>query len=395
MTAGTDVNIPRDPTPLSHMMTRFSDRNIAWEWVIAGFLTLFWVIALGTYGLGYFGVFGGEETRRSATILEVILYLSALVLPVMFCWIGAFFMRQSLLLRHDAARLSASIDMLATALNAHMPANRDDIVAAVSEAADEAMRAEQKRIGTHFRTLGDQQSQLVEAMKTLMKRAGTDQQALHQLVTSAADVAERAQRKADAAGRDKRDTKLSKMTFDALHGADQEMLPFDGPTEAENTAVNEDVDWSDLVRALNFPHDERDDEGFAAIRKFLPHRLISQLLQASEDVLSMLAQEGIYMDDLQSREPNPDLWRDFANGARGADVSGMATLNDQAAFALAKGRMRTDQVFKDSSLHFIRLFDRMLDEYLPEATDRDVAALALSRTGLAFTLLATLSGSFE
>ena len=237
--------------------------------------------------------------------------------------------------------------------------------------------------------------QLVEAMKTLMKRAGTDQQALHQLVTCAADVAERAQRKADAAGRDKRDTKLSKMTFDALHGADQEMLPFDGPTEAENTAVNEDVDWSDLVRALNFPHDERDDEGFAAVRKFLPHRLISQLLQASEDVLSMLAQEGIYMDDLQSREPNPDLWRDFANGARGADVSGMATLNDQAAFALAKGRMRTDQVFKDSSLHFIRLFDRMLDEYLPEATDRDVAALALSRTGLAFTLLATLSGSFE
>ena len=392
MAAGIDVNIPQDDSKLASMMGAFSDRAIAWEWVIAGFLTLLWLISLGTYGIGYFGIFGPDEARRSATLLEVILYVSALVLPVMLCWIGAFFIRQSLRLRHDAARLKESVDLLAIALNAHMPASRNDIVAAVKQSADEALRAEQKRIGTHFRTLGDQQQQLVVAMKALMKRAGSDQQALQELVSSAADVAEKAKRKAEAANGVGRSKTLSAMTHDVVHQGGQEMLPFAAP---EQSLGDSDVEWADLVRALNFPHDEQDDAGFAAIKKFLPHRLISQVLQASEDVLSMLAQEGIYMDDLHAERANPDLWRAFAAGARGPDVAGMATIADQAAFALARGRMRTDQVFKDATMHFVRLFDRMLDAYLPEATDRDVEALAASRTGLAFTLLATLAGSFD
>lgn len=392
MAASSDVNIPREGNRLGAIMASFTDRPVAWEWIIAGFLTLLWVVSLGTYGIGYFGIFQDDAARRGATLLEVILYVSALVLPVMFCWIGAFFVRHALALRHDAERLKESVDLLAGALSAHMPASREDMTEAVKAAAEDAMRGEQKRIGTHFRTLGDQQQQLVVAMKTLMKRAGADQAALQELVTSAADVAERAKRKTEAIGKGDRPSRLSRMTHDALHQEDQGALPFDAP---EPAAKNTDVDWSELVRALNFPHDEQDEAGFAAIKRFLPHRLISQLLQASEDVLSMLAQEGIYMDDLHANAANPDLWRDFAHGARGVSVAGMATLDDQAAFALAKGRMRTDQVFRDAAMHFVRLFDQMLETYVDEATDRDLEALAGSRTGLAFTLLATLSGSFD
>jgi len=101
------------------------------------------------------------------------------------------------------------------------------------------------------------------------------------------------------------------------------------------------------------------------------------------------------MDDLRAETANPDLWRAFAGGARGDELAEMATIEDQAAFTLTRGRMRTDQIFKDATHHFVRQFDKVLDAYIDEASDKEIRELAQTRSGLAFTMLATINGAFS
>lgn len=361
-------------------------RTATIEYLTAGFVTVLWLAALLTYGAGYFGIFGAVEGQKDAQFLDVILYFCALFMPLMFLWLGAYMVVKTRQMHEDAQRLKATVETLRGAIALNSPATSAEVVQAISETTATAMRAEQSRITTHFRNLSEQQTKIETAVRTLLKARGQDQQAISQLVETAQDVA----RKAETA--DKRESKLSKMTFEAIHGSDdQENLPF----ESLEGLVSTEIDWSDLIRALNFPEDESDRDGFEAIKKVLPNRHVAQLLQASEDVLSMLAQEGIYMDDLSTDPANPDLWHRFTRGARGEDVSEMGTIVDQAALALARGRTRADSIFKDSSLHFLRLFDRFLQEFLDQATDKEVEELAETRTGRAFQLLARVSGTFD
>ncbi len=362
------------------------ERTAKIEYLIAGFITVLWLSALLTYGAAYFSIFGATAGQKEAQFLDVILYLCALFMPLMFLWLGAYMVVKTRQMHEDARRLKASVETLRNAVALNSPATSAEVIQAISEATAAAMRAEQSRITTQFRNLGEQQTKIETAVRTLLKARGQDQQAITQLVETAQDVA----RKAETT--EQRDSKLSKMTFEAIHGPDdQENLPF----EILEPLASEAVDWSDLIRALNFPEDEADRDGFEAIKKVLPNRHVAQLLQASEDVLSMLAQEGIYMDDLDTDPANPVLWHRFARGARGETIAEMGSIVDQAALALARGRTRADNVFKDSSLHFLRLFDRFLQEFLDEATDKEVEDLAETRTGRAFQLLARVSGTFD
>jgi len=118
------------------------------------------------------------------------------------------------------------------------------------------------------------------------------------------------------------------------------------------------------------------------------------LLQSAEDVLSVMAQEGIFMDDLGTPPSDPDLWRRFAQGERGTAICDIGTVDDQAAIALVRGRMRTDEQFKAKTLELLRAFDRVLTELGPQATDRELTDLAGTRSGLAFLLLARVNGAF-
>lgn len=362
------------------------DRSAKMEYLTAGFISVLWLSALLTYGAGYFGIFAASPGQQEAQFLDVILYLCALFMPLMFLWLGAYMVVKTRQMHEDAQRLKASVETLRNAVSLNSPATSGEVVQAISEATASAMRAEQSRITTQFRNLSEQQTKIETAVRTLLKARGQDQQAISQLVETAHHVAQKAETT------EKRESKLSKMTFDAIHSSeDQENLPF----ESLDALASEAVDWTDLIRALNFPEDESDREGFEAIKKVLPNRYVAQLLQASEDVLSMLAQEGIYMDDLSTDPANPVLWHRFTRGARGEDIAEMGSIVDQAALALARGRTRADNIFKDASLHFLRLFDRFLQEFLDEATDKEVEDLAETRTGRAFQLLARVSGTFD
>lgn len=151
----------------------------------------------------------------------------------------------------------------------------------------------------------------------------------------------------------------------------------------------------DLIHGLNFPDDENDEEGFAALRRALRDRNARKLVQASQDVLTLLSQEGIYMDDLPPDPTSADMWREFARGTRGLAVDPLGGIRDRTALALVTGRMREDMVFRDTVLHFIRQFDQILVIFEEYATDADLLELADTRTARAFMLVARAAGTFD
>jgi len=174
--------------------------------------------------------------------------------------------------------------------------------------------------------------------------------------------------------------------------------PADQPALALGTSTEDmspPLERPDLIQALNFPNDEHDTEGFAALRRALRDRSARRLVQASQDVLTLLSQDGIYMDDLRPDPVSADLWRRFAGGERGKDMDRLGGIRDRASLALIAGRMREDTIFRDAVHHFLRRFDEMLVTFEDHATDTDLLELAETRTTRAFMLLARATGTFD
>ncbi|WP_341211759.1 hypothetical protein [uncultured Limimaricola sp.] len=153
---------------------------------------------------------------------------------------------------------------------------------------------------------------------------------------------------------------------------------------------------AEMARALNFPDSDQDLEGFAALRAALRDTRARQLIQASQDVLTLLSQDGIYMDDLAPPPAPADAWRALARGERGEPLAPLAGGLDADGMAgIAAARMGEDTIFRDTAQHFLRLFDRMLDDYCDGAQDEEIALLAETRTGRAFRLLGAAAGNFS
>lgn len=172
----------------------------------------------------------------------------------------------------------------------------------------------------------------------------------------------------------------------------------DQPTLALGTSAEDfapALETVDFIRALNFPETAEDQAGFAALRRALKDRKAAALVQASQDVLTLLSQEGIYMDDLRPDRAKPEIWRRFAAGERGRAVAVLGGIRDRSALALSAGRMRSDAIFRDAAHHFLRRYDQMLAEFVEYATDEEIAALSETRTTHAFMLLGRVTGMFS
>ena len=173
--------------------------------------------------------------------------------------------------------------------------------------------------------------------------------------------------------------------------SDQPALALDIPSEDSNPPLER----TDLIQALNFPNDEHDTEGFAALRRALRDRTARRLVQASQDVLTLLSQDGIYMDDLRPDPVSADLWRRFAKGERGKTMDRLGAVRDQAPLSVTSVRMREDTIFRDAVHHFLRRFDQMLVTFEESGTDTDLLELAETRTARAFMLLGRTTGTFD
>lgn len=171
---------------------------------------------------------------------------------------------------------------------------------------------------------------------------------------------------------------------------DQSHFGFDGPSMPQ-----EPLSVADFVRATQFPESADDEEGIYALRLALEDREVAKLIRAAQDVLTLLSQEGVYMDDLPPERCHPDLWRRFAHGERGHAITAVGGIRDRASLAITSGRMREDTIFRDAAHHFLRTFDKVYQSVEPRATDSELIAMSDTRTTRAFMLLGRVAGVFD
>jgi len=172
---------------------------------------------------------------------------------------------------------------------------------------------------------------------------------------------------------------------------DQGALPLGTPAQE----LQPPLDRADFIRALNFPETAEDKDGFAALRRALKDRETARLIRAAQDVLTLMSHDGIYMDDLRPDLPRPEIWRQFAGGARGRQVAMLGGIRDRSSLALTAARMKSDPIFRDAAHHFLRRFDRMISDFAETASDADLTELANTRTARAFMLLGRVTGTFD
>lgn len=155
------------------------------------------------------------------------------------------------------------------------------------------------------------------------------------------------------------------------------------------------VEVADVLRALHFPDGPDDAEGFRALRLALTDHGLAKLIRAAQDVLNLLAEDGIFVDALTADHPRPELWRKFAAGERGGIIAGLGGVRDRSSLALTAARMRGDDVFRDAAHHFLRSFDKAMVTLEPRASDSDLTILSDTRTARAFMLFGRVTGIFD
>lgn len=280
-----------------------------------------------------------------------VMKLMAIFLPIAVIWVGAAAARSARIMRVESARLQSAVDAMrhtyieqsqhdATALKPSVEKKLDEIAAA------------QKQTETAIATFSSSRPR------------------------AAAKPA--APSPAFASGR--------------AEGA-SEQTSLELGTTIEDIAPR--ISVNDFIRALNFPETADDREGFAALRRALKDRTVARLIQAAQDVLTLLSQEGIYMDDLTPDRSRPEFWRKFAQGERGRAIAALGGVRDRSSLALTSGRMRQDPIFRDAVHHFLRQFDKTFSDFEADATDQEIVALSDTRTARAFMLLGRVTGTFD
>lgn len=151
----------------------------------------------------------------------------------------------------------------------------------------------------------------------------------------------------------------------------------------------------DVIRALQFPDSAEDTEGVRALHRALEDHELARLIRAAQDVLTLLSQEGVYMDDLEPDAIQASAWRLFAAGSRGEAIAAVGAIRDRAPLGIAAARMREDAIFRDAAHHFLRAFDRSFQNFEKAASDAEIADLAQTRTARAFMLCGRVAGVFD
>lgn len=167
----------------------------------------------------------------------------------------------------------------------------------------------------------------------------------------------------------------------------QAAMRFDAPESVR-------VDPEMLIRALNFPDGPDDHEAIAALRLALKDHDNSRVLRAAQDVVTLLAAQSVYMDDLPPDPAPTAVWRRLAEGARGSAVAALGGIHDEIALEIAADLLRRDEIFRDAAHHFLRHFDSLLVRVVPQLDDTQIMVLADTRSARAFMLLGRVAGIF-
>lgn len=155
-----------------------------------------------------------------------------------------------------------------------------------------------------------------------------------------------------------------------------------------------DLSLPDLIRALHFPETPEDKAGMRALQLALRDHKAQLVVRAAQDMLTLLSQDGVYMDDLEPERVGPDLWRRFAAGDRAREIAAVGGIHDPAALELCRRKLQDNTVYRDTAHHFLRRFDQTLSDLVPQLNDDGLLALTETRSARAFMLVGRAAGVF-
>lgn len=288
-----------------------------------------------------------EPSSDGGDSLQFIMTMVAIFMPVALIWIAAMTARSSRIMREEGQRINAAVEGLRQSTLAQAQGTGRSMEPTIAKKLDEIAAAQRK-------------TETAIAMFTTTRETQAARPAVEQVEP-------------------------------ARDETDQGLLALGTPAEELDPPISN----ADLIRAMHFPENAEDQEGFNALRKALKDRKASQLIQAAQDVLTLLSQDGIYMDDLRPDLARPEVWRLFAEGVRGREVATLGGVRDRSSLALTAGRMKQDPIFRDAAHHFLRRFDKSFVEFEQSASDVEITSLAETRTARAFMLLGRVAGIFD
>lgn len=331
------------PTPLG-IYDRARPDGITGIEVVAIALSVIWLLGCAVFFVLLAPAPAQEDGEDGLRFLMTML---AVFMPVAMIWVAATAARASRVMREESQRLQAAIDAIRHAYIAQAQGGAIGADSSVARKLDEIAESTRKA-ETALATFSTRREEMKRAVITTAPTTTTppeDQQSL------------------------------------ALGTQTEDLVP---PIEGD-----------DLIRALNFPETAEDEAGFAALRRAMKDRGAAQLITAAQDILTLLSQDGIYMDDLRPDRARPEVWRQFGQGARGRPIAALGGIRDRSSLALTAGRMKQDPIFRDTAHHFLRRFDRLFHDFEKVATDAEISALADTRTARAFMLLGRVAGTFD
>nr|WP_236626227.1 hypothetical protein [Actibacterium mucosum] len=312
--------------------------------VIAIVLSLLWVGGAAAFFL--------VARQQSETLpfdpITFVLTLLAIALPVALIWVGASAAKSARIIREESARLQAAIDAM-----------RHTYIEQQQNAAMHVRPSVEKKLD-EIAAVQKQTEDRIATFTSIRPR-------------TALPSPEKPDEESPAVAMAQPSLELG--------------------TTAEE--IGPPLEVSDFIKAVNFPENAEDRDGFRALRRALQDRNAAKLVRSAQDVLTLLSQDGIYMDDLRPDRARPEIWRRFAHGERGIAVAALGGVRDRSCLALSAGRMRQDPIFRDAVHHFLRQFDQTLTTFETEASDQDLSDLAETRTARAFMLLGRVSGTFD
>ena len=313
-------------------------------------LTLVWLLACGLY----LAFVPGAFTNVTSNVLGLVFLVVAVGFPLVLIWTVSYVAGSIRSIRTEAIVLRQSMEQIKNVL----------------EDRPKADNGTQEKL----------QKQLAE-ISTLTQQT---EQRLTELATKALAVT-------GGAVSTRTTTAALTVPEDAPLDSNQTSLPLQGEVGPERVPIS----VVEFIKALNFPDNAEDREGFRVLRRAFEERQLGKLLRASQDVLTLLSQDGIYMDDLNPDKPLPNVWRKFAKGERGLSVTALGGIRDRSALTLAKTRLKNDPIFRDATHHFLRQFDKILVEFEKSAEDGELLEMSETRSARAFMLLGRVAGSFD
>lgn len=330
-----------DKQPGIGIFIRSEEPQVSAAELVAAALAVVWVVAVVVYVL---------RAPEGTGALGLVMTLLVVFLPLALIWAAVSTLRSVRVLRAEAARLQASVDAMRNAYVASQQTGSTGLRPSVEKKLEDIARQTETALATF----------------TSRRDAGLSVPSADRKAALVAPVP-------------------------AAPAEEQPGLALGTPAESMRPPLS----VSDFIRALQFPEDPDDRDGFRALRAALEDREVAKLIRAAQDVLTLLSQEGIYMDDLRPDRARPEVWRKFASGERGRGVASVGGVRDRSSLALTAGRMREDPVFRDAGHHFLRTFDRMFQQFEKNATDAEIAELADTRTARAFMLFGRVMGVFD